>query len=320
MKKYLFMLLAIVVLLCVGCGSSSSEKTEKGNPYEKYKTLPINASGRIFYEAYDKMPKTNLFIKERQALLKALSGFGEKDIIRVNKKGGGLFSTAYLTQTDAELEFYGYYMGETKNGKPHGIGTVYSGLLDDQYSGYFEDGIPKGYGIIFDPPLMKKHNIVKYLLSTDYYNSSIKYEGYIEDWLPEGEGVVFTCFHYDSSSVGDKLFNGIIYAYAGKWDEAEPKGKVDVYASIHGTTRAPIYLLNRADSDYYDKREHVKYPNGITYLCYTGEVNEYLYFDGAGVTYYPNGNIHYKGDFKRSRATGKGVLYSEDGRKLVDNT
>ena len=37
---------------------------------------------------------------------------------------------------------------------------------------------------------------------------------------------------------------------------------------------------------------------------------------GKGTTYYEDGTVEYKGEFKKGKYHGKGTLYDEDGNKV----
>ena len=39
-------------------------------------------------------------------------------------------------------------------------------------------------------------------------------------------------------------------------------------------------------------------------------------FSGKGTTYYEDGTVEYKGEFKKGKYHGKGTLYDEDGNKV----
>lgn len=307
MKKFLIVPLISIAILCNGCGDS----TKKENPYAEFKNAPITYSGRVYYEVYEKMPKANVFKEEREELFKELKEFDNQKPVRLRRTGGGIFSTPHLEVTDAETYLY-EYRGELKNGKPHGVGTVGYGNAKE-YSGYFEDGIPTGYGIWYSGSYFPG----QYLASkpnVHYYNNPILYEGMSEDWEPQGEGIRFK--YTDLKLEGSSVY-GTLYVYVGEFDGTDIEGKFDVYASVHGRTLLPRYL--REYDGYYEKEEYVHQPEGLSYHCYTGEV-EYGKFEGKGTSYYPNGNIHFKGKFEGDRITSKGVLYNETGKKIYDNT
>ena len=306
MKKLFTLILFVTMIACTGCGS----KSEKVNPYEQYKSAPITFSERVFYEMYTKMPKANIFMKEREKLFKELKKFDAEKPIPLKKVRSSIFSTPHMEVTDLQTSEY-KYIGELKNGKPHGIGTVRC-YRNKEYSGYWEDGIPEGYGIwytgnFFGPSLPKS------MPNIHFYINPVLYEGESEDWEPQGEGVRFK---YTNLALNGSNVSGILYVYVGEFDGTDIEGNFDVYASVHGKTLIPKYL--REYDGYYEKEEYVYQPDGLSYHCYTGDV-EYGKFEGKGTSYYPNGNIHFKGEFKMDRLTSKGVMYNEKGVKIYDN-
>lgn len=105
------------------------------------------------------------------------------------------------------------FLGEIKNGKPNGIGTL-SNPDGGRYAGEFKDGIPDGLGILSLP-------------------DGKKYDGEWKEGIKEGQGI---CTFADGSIYTGELKNGLsdgigtmIFPngekYAGEWKNGKKDGQ-----------------------------------------------------------------------------------------------
>ncbi len=86
---------------------------------------------------------------------------------------------------------YGKYVGEVKDGVPHGYGTL-TDLIGGKYEGEFKNGLPNGHGKMTAP-------------------DGHAYEGEVRDGKRHGEGILY-------SPDGDIL-------QEGRWENGEYLGE-----------------------------------------------------------------------------------------------
>lgn len=143
----------------------------------------------------------------------------------------------------------GYYLGETKQGKPHGYGQFY-GFDGSFYSGHYADGKRNGYGFMIAPHA--------YLLAGDWKNDVYK-----------GERLTYTADrvygidlskhqHERNNKVYQIAWNKLRITHLGTLSNKTIKGKVDypvsfIYIkSTEGTTVLNKYYA----ADYREARNH----------------------------------------------------------------
>lgn len=156
MKRIIcFIITVIVTTLIVGCGSSND--SIKSNPFAKYAERPVTSE---FYQRYfvnEYCKEANNFTKEYQEFLEKV---GTKQFkMQIVRPESSLFykkCTWNITGKDDSDPYAAKYryLGETKDGKPHGVGMLYM-LMDDGkvlckvYGGNFKDGRYDGYGFLY---------------------------------------------------------------------------------------------------------------------------------------------------------------------------
>lgn len=210
-----------------------------------------------------------------------------------------------------------YYIGETKDYRPHGFGAVFglstgAGTYDlqgeafFQYVGNFKNGMMDGYGILFAPDeanityackdaiqIMADHGmsfsddtgekLARYLF--DY----VSYEGFFEENKKEGKGNEFGFY----------------------WDEDVIRFLEPLNPPIEGYLFGPVYP-NVTMGEYKNGKL-----NGYAkiyksnHLIYEGEMKNGKE-SGEGKQYYYNGDIEYEGQFQNGIPDGTGDYYETD--------
>lgn len=156
MKKIIcFIVTVFIATLIVGCGSSND--TIKSNPFAKYAERPITSE---FYQRYfvnEYCKEANNFTKEYQEFLEKVGTRQFK--MQIVRPENSLFykkvTWNIADRDDSNPDAPKYrYLGETKDGKPHGVGMLYRTLegetvLCKVYGGNFKDGRYDGYGFLY---------------------------------------------------------------------------------------------------------------------------------------------------------------------------
>lgn len=156
MKRIICFIVSVVIAtLIVGCGSSND--TIKSNPFKKYAERPVTSE---FYQRYfvnEYCKEANNFTKEYQEFLDKV---GTKQFeMQIVRPENSLFykkvtwNIADRDDSDPNAARY-RYLGEIKDGKPHGVGMLYmtfegETLLCKVYGGNFKDGRYDGYGFLY---------------------------------------------------------------------------------------------------------------------------------------------------------------------------
>ena len=156
MKKIICFIVAVVIAtLIIGCGSSND--SIKSNPFKKYAERPVTSE---FYQRYfvnEYCKEANNFTKEYQEFLEKV---GTKQFkMQIVRPESSLFyktCTWNITGKDDSDPYAAKYryLGETKDGKPHGVGMLYMAfegetVLCKVYGGNFKDGRYDGYGFLY---------------------------------------------------------------------------------------------------------------------------------------------------------------------------
>ena len=216
------------------------------------------------------------------------------------------------------------YVGNFKNGKYHGEGTIYDWEGYILYQGSFVDGIEEGFG--------KKTEYAQEIVfgngSITRYNTAVNsvYEGFLKGGRADGKGryVTYTDFQtlkyiYTGDFVaGKRTGNGVLLNiaknkissyYSGEWKNNEFDGVgidstekgmyigdyVEGERSGQGTSYWSMYNTNSL----------------VPVMQYAGMWKEDQR-DGAGVEYDKKGKILFEGNFANDVREGKGKLYKED--------
>ena len=156
MKRIIcFIVTVFIATLIVGCGSSKD--SVKSNPFAKYAERPVTSE---FYQRYfvnEYCKEANNFTKEYQEFLEKV---GTKQFkMQIVRPESSLFykkvTWNIADRDDSNPDAARYrYLGEIKDGKPHGVGMIYRTLegetvLCKVYGGNFKDGRYDGYGFLY---------------------------------------------------------------------------------------------------------------------------------------------------------------------------
>lgn len=156
LKKIIcFIVTVFIATLIVGCGSSKD--SVKSNPFAKYAERPVTSE---FYQRYfvnEYCKEANNFTKEYQEFLEKV---GTKQFkMQIVRPENSLFNKKITwniaDRDDSDPYAARYrYLGEIKDGKPHGVGMLYmtfegETLLCKVYGGNFKDGRYDGYGFLY---------------------------------------------------------------------------------------------------------------------------------------------------------------------------
>jgi len=191
----------------------------------------------------------------------------------------------------------GNYHGDFTNGSRSGVGE-YKFSDGAIYKGDFKNGAFEGYG--------------------KYYNTdgTVLYDGNFKNYTKEGRG---TFYNYDENIKYTKIYkDGLEEEYISE-EKIDPT-KNDVYC-ISGDCVNGFGTYKTEISTYVGNFEGGKkngYGEEINILDYTYKGNWVDDFqDGYGISYYPNGNISYKGGHKRSIREGKGEFFDKDTKAII---
>ena len=156
LKKIIcFIVTVFIATLIVGCGSSKD--SVKSNPFAKYAERPVTSE---FYQRYfvnEYCKEANNFTKEYQEFMEKV---GTKQFkMQIVRPENSLFNKKITwniaDRDDSDPYAARYrYLGEIKDGKPHGVGMLYmtfegETLLCKVYGGNFKDGRYDGYGFLY---------------------------------------------------------------------------------------------------------------------------------------------------------------------------
>ena len=219
---------------------------------------------------YDK--SANEIVEMNPPIVKKVCGEMAKKMFGVSDVSTG--------QRNGELQLSeGKYVGEYKDGKPHGKGIIYFKANDPyerlSYEGDWIDGKANGEGkMVWKDGEVYDGNWINDTRSgygTSISSNGMKYEGNWSNDMFNGQG---TLFHFDGSKV-----------YAGGFKDGKIEGKGSQF-----------------------------YINGNK--CYFGDWKDSV-MCGYGVFYNEDGSIRYEGYFENGKANGKGTRYFDNGDKYV---
>ena len=211
-----------------------------------------------------------------------------------------------------QLEDYAVYIGEYKNGKIHGQGTLtyHNG---GEYVGEFRDGKKNGFG-------------------REHYCNGNYFKGVYSDVAPD-EG---TIFFYDG-----RIYHGKVTYEPAPFRHGEmlfPKGTKHIlifYNTYNGDTTLTDADVKRYEGDFSMKRYNgygeLTFQDGSVYRgdFYFGSMHGYGVFffadgskyageffygkrQGKGKETFPDGS-YYEGEFRDNKRNGHGVLQMCDG-------
>ena len=217
------------------------------------------------------------------------------------------------------------YVGNFKNGKHHGQGTIYDWEGYKSYEGSFVDGVEEGTG----KKTEYKQEIVFGDGSITRYNVAIVsvYEGGFKGGKFDGKGrfIVYTDFQtlksiYTGDFVADKRSgDGVVLNFAKDKISSYYSGgwKNDDYDGVGiDSTEKGMYIGEYVDGErsgqgtsYWSTYSTNSLVPVVQYIgMWKGDSKE-----GAGVEYDKKGKILFEGNFVSGSRTGKGKLYKEDG-------
>lgn len=187
MKSIVKILIAIISLICLGCGGNDNKASE--NPFQKYANEPI------FFEGYQKYFVTEYckeidnfnseYLSLQKDIDKLLSDPNTKAVLLKADKGFFSDKIEYSVTNDESI-YKGKlsclsYIGNLKNNKPDGVGMIFivnrfnSRETYRAYAGHFEDGKFDGYGIIYRIPNGENHYIQEkgFVTNLKYVNQQV---------------------------------------------------------------------------------------------------------------------------------------------------
>lgn len=229
MKKLLFLLISVIMVLCSGCGSS-----EKVNSFAQYKDEPIVFENYQKYflneyceEAYKFTDEYNELINKINSIISSKE-YKPVKIVLEEKMLFNFGDTWRVTNINSDY----YYIGEIKNDRPNGIGIIYSkdGAVDYKVcAGNFEDGELNGYGI--------QYNCLKHFFSNKantFLNNSDTFTNYSKNKTSDvrkneatKDDIKFLSKYYDLTGWDKKYYNYIIYE--GEFKNGAREGKGNIY-------------------------------------------------------------------------------------------
>ena len=199
-----------------------------------------------------------------------------------------------------------YYIGEEKEGKRHGKGTLYNKYNNIKYEGDWVEDKYEGKGKLIEVADCKYYigefkKGKKQGNGIDYYGDEKKYyEGDYNEDLKEGNG--------------KRVYDNENY-YIGEWKKDKEHGKGKLYEKNNKI----IYEGNFFNGTYYigEIKDNKKNGKGILY-CANGEIiydGEFIddQFEGKGKLIEEYGDYYYIGEFKDGKKHGKGIIYDKEG-------
>ena len=299
----------ILIIVAVGITALS----DRGQSQEEEETLEESSSTER-----EETEESKEGSEESKEELEKTKETKERETITTTKKEP--------VSNEERLEFKSgaYYIGETLNGKPDGIGVYYyakDGVLNgnyyegsfkngvrsgegtfywkdggkwdgDVYEGNFEDGVRNGYGELY----YANGNIYKGNWANGeqngegefYWKDGDVYKGNFEDDVRNGYGEY--CWA-----------NGNIYK--GNWANGERNGEGEFYWKD-----GDVYKGNWANGEMNGEGTYT-WANGA---YYNGEWKNSTR-NGYGEMHYVTGEV-YKGNWENGKRHGKGTMYDQNGR------
>ena len=284
----------------------SEDRAEKANLYEEYKDYPIYSKEFTYYllnsDIYDFPDFSDRIAKLEKDLQTADT---EKMYVYESGFGG---DTGFKHAPD-KTEYI--YVGEVKDGQPHGIGKVVhtygseAWTLRDRfgdisvivYEGYFDKGRCDGFGISYASAL---DDNIGYVMEEIVRNYNSEFDKYVHLYYTPIE-------------------------YIGDYDKGERKG-IGAWFSYPEDERGE-YLLGKyslrdidIDTGEFKKNAIVKGKSYfLGHLLYEGEYDKGNR-NGEGRLYYLNSEaLAFEGEFKKNEIV-EGTLYFPDGNIVEKGT
>lgn len=337
LKKYFLIAMIIsLALICAACGDVSKSNNTGKNIYEASKNEPITNPSGLFYYTYSNTPEIWNFVEQREKLSKDLKKFKDSKYEKI-KFESSMFGTGHYALTTKGQPRY-YYIGETKDNRPHGVGILFtnntsigsggSNHLLMLYRGNFKNGVFDGFGQLYYVPDSSKEQ------SRESWGATEESSGFLNrfvDYLQKQEKKVFAKEEriklektiisnyinrikhegYFEDGCYSKEGNAFDYFVTGPYNNPKIKlyimsskfKKVDVNDTPVTDSEVVKYMVD-------DKRN--------AHIYYKGTLDSDGRRDGSGTSYYENGKIEYQGEYKNDKYHGKGVLYDEKGNKKYD--
>ena len=253
----------ILIIVAVGITALS----DRGQSQEEEETLEESSSTER-----EETEESKEGSEESKEELEKTKETKERETITTTKKEP--------VSNEERLEFKSgaYYIGETLNGKPDGIGVYYyakDGVLNgNYYEGSFKNGVRSGEG-------------------TFYWEDGDVYKGNFEDDVRNGYGEY--CWA-----------NGNIYK--GNWENGEQNGEGTFYWKDGGKWDGDVYEGKWENGEMNGEGTYT-WANGA---YYNGEWKNSTR-NGYGEMQYVTGEV-YKGNWENGKRHGKGTMYDQNGR------
>lgn len=341
MKKFFFLSLAIGPL-CLFAQTyiikSQGGNNNSGGAYvapvvTKTYTLPTARTGGAAYNAPSSFSFGNSYRADNTKTVKPKNSGSSELYTPIQSKAdaannfkciSGNCENGFGTFQGSPTNTY-KYVGNFKNGKHHGQGTIYDWEGYILYEGGFVDGIQEGIG--------KKTEFAQEIVFGDgsitRYNIAVKsvYEGGMKGGRFDGKGrfIAYTDFQtlksiYTGDFVaGKRTGDGVILNfakdkisayYSGGWKDNEYDG-VGIDSTEKGMYIGDYIEGERSGqgTSYWSTYTTNSLVPVVQYIgMWKGDSKE-----GAGVEYDKKGKILFEGNFANGQREGKGKLYKEDG-------
>lgn len=273
------------------------------------------------------------FEKQRKSLEKSLLKEYELIYLELENKWLG---TDYFKRTLQTYPLEYVYIGETKDSKPHGNGSLFRksysdlgvGVYAPLYMGKFEDGYYNGFGMKFNLASNLYNDVFSRLDGLNYDSldnfgiAYLAYEGYFKKGEYSGKGIERIVNEpIDIEAYFDEKIERYESKYIMKFLE-DNKSEIErieteLYAMETPIIIPDIPLLETKLLFYGEFDDNKKNGKGELFrldgsLIYKGSYKNNSYH-GKGVLYFSDGKPEYEGELKHGKYDGKGTLYNYDG-------
>lgn len=140
-----------------------------------------------------------------------------------------------------------------------------------------------------------------YQINSDFKHPTLYYEGDINsEYQPNGNGIIYmsgNTIKMSGSFINGQITKGILFG----------EHKNNLYIVYEGTFKDNLPNGEGTFENHFGDK------------IYEGQVLNSKR-DGDGISYYPNGLIHWKGAWKVDKMHGKGTLYGDEGSLIGDCT
>ena len=217
------------------------------------------------------------------------------------------------------------YVGEFKDGRHHGKGTIYDWEGYITFDGNFENGNKEGYGrslIYYQEPVFGDGSITKYNTAVQtvyeglFKNDERHGEGYLAEYTKDQFIVnIYTGNFTDGQKDGEGVLllfakNKITAYYSGGWFKGKYHG-IGIDSSGLGLFMGEFKNGVR-DGEGTAYWSEYKTETKVPVLWYTGKWKDNKR-EGHGIEYDLKGKQLYEGEFTSDRRNGPGKLYKPDG-------